>query len=387
MFDSANVNFRRLEGNVLRVVSAAGPSFAKLRDVVPDAPLEPPTEPGVRCVLENRQIAVEDRLATLPNEQGEIARALHDLALRGLPTRSQAFTPLLRKGKAIGVMIVSRGEVRPFQEHELELMKGFADQAVIAIENARLLNELRQSLERQTATADVLKVISSSAFDLETVFATLLETAMRLCESSTAAIWRAEGGLFRLASCRGISDEFEKFSRANPIVPGRGTITGRTAVEGATVHIPDVLADPDFTSFDYQSRGNYRTALGVPLLRERQVIGVFALTRSEVRPYTQSQIELVQNFAAQAVVAIENVRLLNELRESLQQQTATADVLKVISRSTFDLQAVLDALVESATLLCEAQDANVFCQLVTSCAQLRATDLPLNIINTLKPIH
>ena len=144
MFDSANVNFRRLEGNVLRVVSAAGPSFAKLREVVPDAPLEPPTEPGVRCVLENRQIAVEDRLATPPNEHGEIDRALQDLARRGLPIRSQAFTPLLREGKAIGVMIVSRGEVRPFQEHELELMKGFADQAVIAIENARLLNELRE---------------------------------------------------------------------------------------------------------------------------------------------------------------------------------------------------------------------------------------------------
>jgi class 3 adenylate cyclase len=144
MFDTANVNFRRLESNVLRMVSSAGPSVSKLREVVPDAPLEP-TEPAVRCVLENRQIAIEDRLAALPNERGEIGRALHDLALRGLPIRSQAFTPLLREGKAIGVMIVSRGEVRPFQEHELELMKGFADQAVIAIENARLLSELRES--------------------------------------------------------------------------------------------------------------------------------------------------------------------------------------------------------------------------------------------------
>src|SRR6516225_8510303 len=182
MFDSANVNFRRLEGNVLRVVSAAGPSFAKLREVVPDAPLEPPTEPGVRCFLENRQIAVEDRLATPPNEHGEIDRALHDLARRGLPIRSQAFTPLLREGKAIGVMIVSRGEVRSFQEHELDLMRGFADQAVIAIENARLLNELRQrttdlteSLEQQTATSEVLQVISSSPGDLEPVFKAMLE--------------------------------------------------------------------------------------------------------------------------------------------------------------------------------------------------------------------
>src|SRR6516165_5031108 len=161
MFDSANVNLRRLEGNVLRVVSSAGPSVTKLREVLPDIPLET-TDPAVRSVLDNRQIAVEDRLAALPNERGELARTLHDLAQRGLPIRSQAFTPLLREGKAIGVMIVSRGEVRPFQQYELELMRGFADQAVIAIENARLLNELRQrtddlseSLEQQTATSEV----------------------------------------------------------------------------------------------------------------------------------------------------------------------------------------------------------------------------------------
>src|SRR6516164_8449174 len=147
MFDTANVNFRRLEGNVLRMVSSAGPSASRFREVLPDIPPEP-TDPAVRSFLDNRQIAVEDRRATLANEHGEIARAL-----RNLPIGSQAFTPLAREGKAIGVMIVNRSEVRPFQEYELELMKGFADQAVIAIENARLLNELRQSLEQQTATS------------------------------------------------------------------------------------------------------------------------------------------------------------------------------------------------------------------------------------------
>jgi len=158
MFHTANVNFRRLEGKMLRIVSSAGPSVSKLREVLPDIPLEP-TDPAVRSVLDNRQVAVEDRLAALPNERGKLARTLRELAQRGLPIRSQAFTPLLREGKAIGVMIVSRGEVRPFQEHELELMKGFADQAVIAIENARLLSELRERTDQlEVQSREVVKL-------------------------------------------------------------------------------------------------------------------------------------------------------------------------------------------------------------------------------------
>jgi class 3 adenylate cyclase len=151
MFNAANVNFRRIEGNVLRVIGAAGPTAAKVRELLPELPLEP-TDPAVRSLLDNRQVAVEDRRATLANEHGEIAHAL-----RNLPIGSQAFTPLAREGKAIGVMIVNRSEVRPFQEHELELMKGFADQAVIAIENARLLSELRESyrvVQQQAGTLE-----------------------------------------------------------------------------------------------------------------------------------------------------------------------------------------------------------------------------------------
>ena len=370
MFDSANVNFRRLEGNVLRVVSAAGPSFAKLREVVPDAPLEPPTEPGVRCVLENRQIAVEDRLATPPNEHGEIDRALQDLARRGLPIRSQAFTPLLREGKAIGVMIVSRGEVRPFQEHELELMRGFADQAVIAIENARLLNELRESLEQQTATADVLSVISSSPGELEPVFQSMLENAVRICQASFGNLSIYENDTFRHVALHNAPEAWAAEQRRDPVAPRRSAhFLYRVADTKQIAHIADVTVEnPDEP---IARVAGARTLLIVPMLKENALIGVVAIYRQEVRPFTDKQIELVKNFAAQAVIAIENTRLLNELRESLQQQTATAEVLRVISSSPGELDPVFQNLLENATRLCAA-DFGLMAQYNGSSFQLMA---------------
>jgi GAF domain-containing protein len=190
MFDAVDVNFRRLEGNVLRFVCSAGPTGVRLREALPDAPLEP-TDPAVRCLFDNRQIAIEDRRAALANERGEIADALRDL-----PVRSEVFTPLSREGKAIGVMIVDRSEVRPFQQDELEMMRGFADQAVIAIENARLLSELRESLEQQTATSEVLRVISSSPGELEPVFQTMLENATRICDANFGTMFRLDGDTF-----------------------------------------------------------------------------------------------------------------------------------------------------------------------------------------------
>ena len=275
--------------------------------------------------------------------------------------RSHLAVPMFKDDALVGSIIIYHQEVRPFTDRQIELVESFASQAVIAIENVRLLNELRESLQQQTATADVLKVISRSTFNLRTVLETLVTSAGRLCEADKAFIARREGAGYRLAASFGFAPEFEKFMEQHLIEPGRNTLVGRTALEGRTVHIPDILDDPEYTWFEAIERAGARTLLGVPLMREGVPIGVFNLVRATAQPFTDKQIELVTTFADQAAIAIENVRLFDEvqartrdLTESLEHQTATGEVLNVVTRSPTDAQPVFDAIVQSAARLCGA---------------------------------
>jgi GAF domain-containing protein len=334
-----------------------------------DASLSIPFTPGRgsvigRTIVERKPIQVADVLADLEYEFQEVQQKIGFRTVLGVP--------LLREGHPIGAIVLMRLTVQPFTDKQIELVTTFADQAVIAIENVRLFEaeqqrtrELSESLEQQTATAEVLRVISSSPGDLEPVFQTMLENATRICEAKFGTMYFREGDAFRAVAMHGAPPLY-KASRLHALVhPGPNTGLSRTVQTRDVVQIEDIAADQGYSERDPMrvgavELGGVRTLLSVPMLKEREVIGVITIYREVVRPFTDKQINLVRNFAAQAIIAIENTRLLNELRESLEQQTATSEVLKVISTSSGDLQPVFSAILESAARLCHATFGNFY---------------------------
>jgi GAF domain-containing protein len=281
--------------------------------------------------------------------------------------RTLLVTPLLREGVPIGAIVVRRTEVRPFSEKQIALLKTFASQAVIAIENVRLFQELTEALEQQTATSEILGVIASSPTDIQPVLDAVAENAARLCEATDALIHRIDGDVCHLAAAYG---PIPSLGRGEEIPISRAAVHGRAIYERKTVHVHDLAAEVETEFPDskiHQQRRGTRTILCTPLLREGVPTGVILIRRLEVRPFSEKQIKLLETFADQAVIAIENVRLFKELQdrnrdltEALEQQTATSEVLRVISRSPTDLQPVFETILANTARLCGTQTGALY---------------------------
>ena len=361
-----NVQIFLRDGTVYRLAAHNGFS-PEYQDYVRQHPISPGRGTLVaRTALELAAVSIPDVLPIL-NIPGAKARLAGFRALLGIP--------LLRDGDCVGVMALTRQTPVAFTPKEVALGANFADQAVIAIENVRLFTEvetrsreLAEALEQQTATSEVLQVISRSSFDLQTVLDTLIESVTRLCNADHSWLFLREHDHFRFVASFGHEAEVHKrisdYLKPRPVPMDRGSVTGRTALEGTVVQVADVLADPDYTWSEAQRIGGYRAALGVPLLREGRVTGVMFIAKTRPGLFTGRQVAHASTFADQAVIAIENSRLFDEVRtrtrelqEALEYQTATSEVLSVISRSPSMVQPVLQAIVDTAARLCAAEYA------------------------------
>jgi two-component system, NtrC family, sensor kinase len=318
--------------------------------------------PAGRAVVDGKSVHLRDVLAREGDEYPggrEIAR--QDGA------RTVLAAPLMREDESIGAIILRRTEVQPFSDKQIALLKSFADQAVIAIENARLFDalqartrDLSESLQQQTATADVLKVISRSAFDLQAVLQTLVESAAKLCNASMANIRIRDGDVLRARAFVAVSEDLKDFLLDHPVERGRGHVVSRAFLTGELVHVPDVLSDPEYEAVERVRRWGYRAVLAVPMIREGRVEGMLSLVRPEPGPYSNREIELVRTFADQALIAIENVRLFNETQDALARQTATSDVLRVISNSVADTTPVFEKILDSCEKLFATEQLGIF---------------------------
>jgi GAF domain-containing protein len=336
------------DGELIRLAAIASryPEGADaLREAFPRAPGR--DSAATRAVQTRSMIVIPDVLEEPDYAIGATAAATG--------FRSVVSIPLLREGNPIGVLGVGRFEPGPFPDKQIDLLKTFADQALIAIENVRLFNETKEALERQTATAEILKVISGSPTDVQPVFEAIAERAAALCEAEFGFVTRYDGNVIHHGASVGPSPEALALHRAGyPMKPGTSSVTARVVLQGVPVQIEDMLTDPEYEQKIAAKRGGFRSGMGVPMLREGKVIGAIVVVRTAPGKFSERHVGLLQTFADQAVIAIENVRLFNETKEALERQTATAEILKVISESPTDVQPVFDAIAERARTLCSA---------------------------------
>ena len=342
-----------IDGDVYRTAAFWGPPNPEYERVAYDTPRKPGRETLIgRTAFEREIVHIPDALADPEYTATDLQR------LGGY--RTMLGVPLFRGDGVAGVFVLTRNDVRPFSEQQVALVRAFADQAVVAVENARLIKSTSDALERQTAVSQVLSDMSRSVFDLERVLESVAMNAVRLCAADNGSIARLGSDGWRIVANAGdIDPDFLERNWDNePIEANRRSLTGRVLVDKGTTAIVDALADPDYDIGNGLFK--FRSLVGVPLTRGPEIVGVLILRRGEPKPFTPEQIHLLETFADQASIAIENVRLFNETKEALERQTATSEILRVIAASPTEVQPVLDAIAESAARVCGASDAHVY---------------------------